>query len=145
MFNLRRLSLSIKKNEGFKNTAYKDQTGNYTIGFGHLIKKNEKHLLLKRHSKKALHRIFICDLNFAIEKFKKHYDKNRLPGNIQEVIIEMIFQLGIKNVIMFKRFNLCIKKKKFYLASLEMMDSKWNKQTPKRVARLISVLLKFND
>ena len=142
---LKKLTLRIKKNEGFKNRAYKDQLGNLTIGFGHLIKKDEKQMLTKKYSKKTLHKIFINDLNLAIKKFKKYYNKDKLPVNAQEVIIEMIFQLGIRNVLMFKKFNLHIKKKEYYLAALEMIDSKWNKQTPKRVSGLISILLGFND
>ena len=41
----------IKKNEGFSEKAYLDQLGFLTIGYGHLIKRTEKHLLNKKLSK----------------------------------------------------------------------------------------------
>ena len=53
----------------------------------------------------------------------------------------MIFQLGIKKVIKFKRFNKYLKQKLLYLSALEMINSLWYKQTPSRVDGLIKVLL----
>ena len=64
---------------------------------------------------------------------------------MQEIIIEMIFQLGINGVLKFKKFNLHIKKKHYYLAALEMMKSRWYDQTPKRADKLIATLLQHND
>ena len=64
---------------------------------------------------------------------------------MQEVIIEMIFQLGIKNVLKFNRFNKYIKKNQFYMAALEMIDSRWYKQTPTRTNLLITKMLYNND
>ena len=80
----------------------------------------------------------------AISDFKKYYNYKNLPNSSQEVIIEMVFQLGIKKVLKFKKFNFYIKKNQLYLASLEMMKSRWYQQTPKRVDKLISILLRFN-
>ena len=55
------LKLRIKHNEGFSRTPYKDPLGFLTIGYGHLIKKNEKYLLKKNISKKDLDTIFLDD------------------------------------------------------------------------------------
>ena len=76
--------------------------------------------------------MFVKDLDVAIKNFMKHYDTNKISDNVQEVIIEMIFQLGISGVLKFKKFNLHIKKKHYYLAALEMMKSRWYDQTPNR-------------
>ena len=61
--NLRYLKLikRIKKNEGFSSIPYKDQLGFLTIGYGHLILPNEKHLAENKISKHKLERIFIQD------------------------------------------------------------------------------------
>ena len=138
---LKKLTLRIKKNEGFKNRAYKDQLGNFTIGFGHLIKKDEKQMLTKKYSKKTLNKIFINDLKLAIKKFKKYYDKDKLPNNVQEVIIEMIFQLGIKGCLKFNNLLKNMRKGNKYLVCFEMMDSLWYKQTPYRVKNLVRTFL----
>ncbi len=144
LFNYLALCKKIKKNEGYKNVSYLDQLGYPTIGYGHLIKKNEKKLFKKKYSKQYLNKIFIHDLNNAIIDFKKNYNPNKIPNHIQEILIEMIFQLGIKNVLKFKKFNFHLRQKKYYLAALEMLDSRWYLQTPKRVEKHITALL-FHD
>ena len=144
LFNYLALCKKIKKNEGYRNVSYLDQLGHPTIGYGHLIKKNEKKLFKKKYSKQYLNKIFIHDLNNAIIDFKKNYNPNKIPNHIQEILIEMIFQLGIKNVLKFKKFNFHLRQKKYYLAALEMLDSRWYLQTPKRVEKHITTLL-FHD
>ena len=145
MFGFIRIANRIKANEGFRQDVYKDQLGNPTIGYGHLIRTKESFFYKKRHSKETLLKIFYIDLGKAISDFKNYFDYNNLSDNEQEVIIEMIFQLGIKKVLRFKKFNFYIKKKQFYLAAFEMMKSRWYWQTPKRVDKLIATLLKYND
>ena len=144
MFNFSRISNRIKKNEGFKSSVYRDQLRNLTIGYGHLIGAKDTFYLKKKYSKKVLLEIFYKDLRSAISNFKTHYQYKFLPSNVQEVIIEMIFQLGIKKTLKFKKFNFYINQEKFYLAALEMMKSLWYQQTPHRVNKLIFILLK-ND
>ena len=54
----------------------------------------------------------------------------------------MIFQLGIKKQKKFFKMNKHIKNNNMFLATLEMKNSLWYKQTPKRVDGLIKLLLK---
>ena len=77
--------------------------------------------------------------------FNKNYNVKNLPKNLQEVLLEIIFQLGIKNCLKFKRFNKFFKKKYLHMAALEMLDSHWYTQTPKRVEKLISSLLEYKN
>ena len=141
LFNLYKLYNRIQKNEGYSQKPYDDLFGNKTIGYGHLIKQTESFLLKGTQSKKHLTHLFVEDLNHAIKHFKKHYSVTNIPDNVQEVVVEMIFQLGIKNVLGFIRFNKYIKKKQLFMAALEMIDSRWYKQTPKRVSQLIKVMI----
>lgn len=134
----------IKKNEGFSEKAYLDQLGFLTIGYGHLIKRTEKHLLNKKLSKKHLSNIFEIDFNNALKKFAKYYKKYNFSKIIEETLIEMIFQLGIKKQKKFTKMNNYLKKNSLFMASLEMLDSLWYKQTPRRVDRLIKALLSIN-
>ena len=144
MFSFLRISGRIKTNEGFRHYVYRDQLGNRSIGYGHLISTKENFSLRKLYSKKVLLKFFYIDLRNKIFNFKKNYDYEKLSDNTQEVIIEMIFQMGIKKVLKFKKFYYYIKKKQFYLASLEMIKSRWYQQTPKRADKLIAILLKHN-
>jgi len=139
--NYRNLSYRIRKNEGFSRTVYKDILGNKTIGYGHLIKNKEKFKNKKKYSKKHLLKLFEKDFSIAVKNYYKIFKRKKIPRKFEEVIIEMIFQLGIKNFVKFKKFNYFILKNKPHLASLEMIKSKWYKQTPKRVEKLISTLI----
>ena len=145
MFNLLKLSNRIKKNEGYKNHIYSDHLGNPTIGYGHLIKKKDVFSPGKTYTNKILNKVFEKDLNKAIFDFKKNYIFKTMPKNAQEVIIEMIFQLGIRKVLKFKKFNFYFKKRYYYLAALEMINSLWYRQTPRRVNKLINILLNQNE
>ena len=132
MFNLLKLCIRIQKNEGFSNKPYKDQLGHYTIGYGHLIRETENFLFTKPQSRSFFNKLFLKDFNKSINDFKRYYNAKKTPNNVQEVIVEMIFQLGIKNVLKFNKFNKHIKNNQFYMAALEMIDSRWYKQTPTR-------------
>ena len=139
------LKARIKKNEGYRNQIYYDKLGKPTIGFGHLINKKEKFLHKKKYSKKYLNTVFENDFNLALNNFNKSYKVKNLSKNLQEVLLEMIFQLGIKNCLKFKKFNNFLKKKFLHLAALEMLDSHWHVQTPKRAEKLIDLLLEYKN
>ena len=140
--NYSSLKLRIKKNEGFSNKPYKDQLGNNTIGYGHLIKKNEKFFFKKKHNKIFFIELFEKDFSISKKDFCKKFNNLLLKKNEKELLIEMIFQMGIKNVVKFKKMLFYINKKKKYLAALEMLDSLWYKQTPKRVENIMKHYLK---
>ena len=61
MQNINKIKKIIKKNEGYRNKLYYDQLGYTTIGYGHLIKKNEIFIKNKKYSKKHLSKIFEND------------------------------------------------------------------------------------
>ena len=132
----------IKKNEGFSSTAYKDQLGFLTIGYGHLILANEKHLTEAKPTKAKLEKLFIKDFENAVKDYKKHLKKNTSNKKEEELLIEMVFQIGIKGVLRFKKLLKNIRKGNKHLVCFEMMNSLWYKQTPNRVKNLIGVFLK---
>ena len=57
----------------------------------------------------------------------------------------MIFQLGINGQKKFLKMNKYLKKGDIFMASLEMVNSLWYIQTPKRVDDLINILLKRHN
>ena len=136
------LKKRIKKNEGFSRKPYKDQLGFLTIGFGHLVLSNEKHLLNKKINKKELEKIFINDFNKALNDFNNFLKP--LSSNIKEseLLIEMVFQIGIEGVLKFKKLLFNLNKGNKHLVCFEMMNSLWYKQTPHRVKNLITIFIK---
>ena len=131
----------IKLNEGFSSKPYKDQLRYLTIGYGHLILSNEKILLKKQINKKELEEIFEKDFKKALSDFNNTFKSLTLNKKVSELLIEMIFQLGIKGCLKFKNLIKNIKKRNKHLVCLDMMDSLWYKQTPNRVKALIKTFL----
>ena len=131
----------IKSNEGFSSKPYKDQLGYLTIGYGHLILPNENILLKKQIHKKELEEIFEKDFKKALSNFNNTFKSFTLKEKESELLIEMIFQLGIKGCLKFKNLIKNIKKGNKYLVCFDMMDSLWYKQTPNRVKNLIKTFL----
>ena len=136
------LKTRIKKNEGFSIKPYKDKLGNLTIGYGHLIKKNEVYLKNKNQTHQYLLDLFQKDFKKAVDAYNTNFFKYNFNKKEERLLIEMIFQLGIKNVLKFKKMISNLKSKNKYLTAFEMMNSLWYKQTPKRVEILIKDYLK---
>ncbi len=134
------LKKRIKSNEGFASKPYKDQLGYLTIGYGHLILSNEKILLKKTH-KKELEEIFEKDFKKALNNFNNKLKFLTSNKKEAELLIEMIFQLGIKGCLKFKNLLKNMRKGNKHLVCFEMMDSLWYKQTPDRVKVLIKNFL----
>ena len=133
----------IKSNEGFSSKPYKDQLGYLTIGYGHLILPNENILLKKQINKKELEEIFEKDFKKALSNFNNTFKPFTLNEKESELLIEMIFQLGIKGCLKFKNLIKNIKKGNKHLVCFDMMDSLWYKQTPNRVNTLIKTFLNY--
>ena len=60
----------------------------------------------------------------------------------KKVLNERIFQIGITKQKKFVKMNKHMQNNDMFLAALEMKNSLWYKQTPKRVDGLIRLLLK---
>ena len=138
----RELKKRIKKNEGFSLKPYKDQLGNPTIGYGHLILPNETHLLKNKTNKPQLNSIFDQDFERALGDYKRFIKQKHHNRKDKELLIEMTYQMGAKRVLKFKKLISNMQKNKKHLVCFEMMDSLWYTQTPNRVKNLIRAFLK---
>ncbi len=135
--SFKNLKTRIKKNEGYSNKPYKDQLGHYTIGYGHLIKIHEKKYFKNSYEKSYFEELFEKDFKKTIKDYKKIFYKKRHTRKEQELLIEMIFQIGSKGVKKFNKMLFYLNNNQPHMVCLEMMDSLWYKQTPKRVKNLI--------
>tara|TARA_B100000989_G_scaffold142108_1_gene105784 strand:+ start:450 stop:878 length:429 start_codon:yes stop_codon:yes gene_type:complete len=127
----------IKKNEGYSDKPYKDQLGFYTIGYGHLITEKENNYYIKKYNKDHFEKVFEIDLKKAYDQYKINFFKKHHTISEKELLIEMLFQIGSGGVSKFKKMLYFLNKKQKFMASLEMLDSLWYLQTPKRVKDLI--------
>ena len=135
------LKKRIKLNEGFSLKPYKDQLGYLTIGYGHLILPNEEYLLNKKIKKKEFEKIFEQDFKKALNNFNSTLKILVSNKKESELLIEMIFQIGIKGCLRFKKLLKNMRKGNKHLVCFEMMNSLWYKQTPYRVKALIKTFL----
>ena len=62
------------------------------------------------------------------------------PVVVKIVLIHMAYQMGVGGLLTFKRFLAALSEHNYELAVTEMLDSKWAKQTPKRVEYLTNYL-----
>jgi|TARA_R100001530_G_scaffold134621_1_gene109851 lysozyme len=125
----------IKKEEGYRSSVYLDTLQKPTIGYGFLIDTLELQediceLILMRKLEKLIKSI---KFNF------KWFDD--MPDKVQDVIINMCYQLGVSGVSKFKKTIQLMKNKQWDRASVEMLDSKWGReQTPQRAKRLSEIV-----
>jgi lysozyme len=124
----------LKMDEGFRAEVYLDTEGIPTCGWGH-----------------ALHigspvSLRICELFFEadLERVERDFAALKLPemDSVRAYIVRcMLFQMGLKGVRGFKKFLAALRKNDWTEASLQMLDSKWANQTPKRARRLAFMML----
>ena len=121
---------SIKKHEGYVGVVYKDSLGIDTIGYGFAIKDLE---LDKDICDIILERKLHALIDRVNKKFKWY---KYMPPTIQDVIVEMCYQLGVYGFSCFKKTIAYLQDKQWKEASVEMLDSRWAEQTPNRAKEL---------
>ena len=133
-----RLLQSVKKHEGYRNKVYLDTLGKRTVGVGHLCVEDcwEDN---KEYDEEFLMNILKDDLKNAIEGAERLLkDCPVLDDLAKEIIIEMVYQLGETGVSKFKNMIKALKIPDYQTAAIEMLDSKWAKQTPNRAQNMSS-------
>ena len=125
---------SVKKHEGYRNKVYLDTLGKRTVGVGHLCVEDfwEDD---KEYEEKFLMDILLDDLQNAIKgarELKEEHSCTDIDEIAQEILVEMVFQLGKNGVSKFRNMWKALSEKNYIGASYEMLDSRWAKQTPNR-------------
>jgi len=132
--NLARLTETLVKHEGFKQFPYHDTVGKLTIGIGRNledvgISQSEARILLSQ------------DIQAAVEGArKKFWWFDSLDDVRQEVIINMIFNLGLTGFGEFKKTIGYIQEGKFDQAAAEMLNSVWADQVGGRAQELAQMM-----
>ena len=132
------LKEKIKIHEGFRDMIYLDSLGKKTIGYGHLVVHEDKFVEGKAYPKEELEALFDKDFNKGWDLMIRFCEVNSLDVSeeAQEVLCEMIFQMGYSGVGKFKNMIKALQNNDTKTASIEMLDSRWAKQTPNRAKEL---------
>ena len=129
----------IKEHEGFRSKVYQCTEGYDTIGYGFAIKDLELDadvcdIILERKLKDLKDRIKI---KFDWYKY--------MPQEIKDVVVEMCYQLGVTGFSKFRKTIAYLQNKQWKHASIEMLDSRWAKQTPNRAKEMSKRVKKLGE
>lgn len=112
---------------------YKCSEGYWTIGYGHRCSADQTPIHV--YEAEAL---LDADINTAKEMAAKiHLDKHQA---VNDVLTEMIFQLGYSGAKKFKKFIAALRISDYDEAANQIIDSNWYRQTPNRVKQHLDVL-----
>ena len=120
----------IKHHEGYRKSVYKCTEGYDTIGYGFAIKDLEM-------DEDIAEEILIRKVEKLIKRVRKKFDwLDSVPREVQGVLVEMSYQMGLSNVSKFKKALHAMQMFQWKLAATELLDSRWAKQTPNRAKEL---------
>ena len=137
-FNLTEFTDQLREHEGFRNKAYEDTEGHLTVGIGHKLSEGK---VGDEFSEAQLTEFFEEDSASAIENAQglvSNWDS--LPTNAKHALSNMAFQLGKTGLSKFKDTLALVEAGNFKEASIEMLDSKWAKQTPNRAKSVAGLM-----
>ena len=132
--NMETLIERIKRHEGLRLRPYRDSLGNASIGYGHFLRIPISH--------NAAVTILRDDVMRAYLDFSQLSDAITigLTEKRQEVLVEMIFNLGFNGVRNFKRMMGALTSRDYNRAADEMLDSLWAKQVKSRAIELADIM-----
>ena len=135
--NYDKLVESVKKHEGYRDVVYRDTLNKRTIGFGHLCVEDHWEDG-KKYDKEYLEKILKEDLQYAINQGEGMCKDLKISDDAKFLIIEMIFQLGSAGVQKFRRMWSALEEDppNYFEAHVQMLDSRWAKQTPERAKEM---------
>lgn len=122
---------SIMTHEGWRNKAYQDSEGIWTIGYG----RNLQQLTISESLGSRWLQEDIATAEKAARRFPE-YDELRSCPPRADAFIEMVFNMGPSRVAGFRNMLRAIREHDWEAASKEMLDSKWARQVGVRARRL---------
>lgn len=135
----------LKIDEGVVYEIYKDHLGYPTFGVGHLVLEDDPEFGLEVGTPVSEQRVKECfekDLDTAISECVVLYGEawEDFPGEVKEILVNMLFNLGRPRLSKFKNFNKNILAHDWAAAAPEGRDSIWYRQVGNRAERLMSRL-----
>ena len=138
--DINKLREQLKIDEGVKYEVYDDHLGYKTFGIGHLVKSTDEEYGVPVGtpvSEERVNSVFDKDVITYIDESKKVFGNlEDMPEEVQQVIVNMCFNMGAPRLSQFKKFIRAIHDEEWATASLEMLDSKWANQVGERANRL---------
>lgn len=145
--NIDKLCESILKHEGSNkkdgyHIPYKDTAGLWTIGYGHMVTKDEMENFdpKRKYTEDEAIEIFKQDVNIAIDGARVFIDEHSIPEEAFLIIVELCFWMGLPRLLGFKKARKALEEKDFVTCSQELLDSKLGRSKVKGIVKRITEL-----
>ena len=139
--NIQQLREQLEIDEGVRDDIYLDHLGLPTFGIGHLVTKTDPEsgqAVGTPISKERVAECFDMDVQSVINDCNKLYeDFENLPEEVQQIIANMMFNMGYTRLSKFKGMKRGVDSKDWNQAADEMVDSRWYRQVTNRANRLV--------
>jgi len=136
----------LKIDEGVVYEIYLDHLGYKTFGVGHLVRESDPEHEYEVGEPVSVERVIECfnrDLDVAVSECTTLYGVDiweGFPGEVQEILVNMMFNLGRPRLGKFKKFNAALEVGDWATAGVEGRDSLWYRQVGNRAERLMTRL-----
>ena len=137
-----KLREQLKIDEGVEHEIYKDSLGLKTCGIGHLCVDGEPEFDMdfgEEISDERVNELFEKDVKIMIEECEKLYPYfGELPEEAQQIIANMMFNMGRPRLAKFKMMKQAVDNRDWKEAAKQMKSSKWYVQVKNRADRLVN-------
>ena len=139
--DINKLREQLEVDEGCEYKIYNDHLGYATFGIGHLVKKFDDEYgqsLGTPVSSERVAEAFESDIQSVLRDCNILYsDFHNLPEEAQQVIANMMFNLGRPRLSKFAGMKRGVDARDWEQAADEMVDSNWYRQVTNRADRLV--------
>ena len=134
-----------KRHEGLRLSRYECSTGHMTIGYGHRLAPGEE--FDEGIPAVVADQLFAGDWEGAGADLQMLFIDHRIPNRGEVLgpdrvgaLQEMVFQLGRGGAGKFRRMWAALNIGDYQRAAMEMLDSRWHRQTPARCEVLAEII-----
>ncbi len=137
--DITRVKQQLRLDEGVRLRVYKDSVGLPTVGVGHLVLPVDRLSLGDVITQARCEVLFSSDLARTIHACETKLEGwADFPGEIQEVLANMAFNLGIAGLLKFVTTLRHLRNKDYVQAAEALIRSKWYTQVGNRSKRLVA-------
>tara|TARA_Y100000593_G_scaffold19975_1_gene40025 strand:+ start:42 stop:482 length:441 start_codon:yes stop_codon:yes gene_type:complete len=130
----------LEIDEGVVHEIYLDHLGYPTFGIGHLVKESDPEAgwdVGTAVTESRCIKAFESDIESVLSDcYKLYEDFDDLPEEAQQIIANMMFNLGYPRLSKFKGMKRGVDSQDWNQAADEMVDSRWYRQVGARAERL---------
>ena len=139
--DIEKLREQLEVDEGCVYEIYNDHLGYATFGIGHLVTESDPEQGQSLGTPVSSDRVaeaFESDIQSVLRDCNILYsDFNNLPEEVQQVIANMMFNLGRPRLSKFAGMKRGVDARDWDAAADEMVDSNWYRQVTNRADRLV--------